>query len=110
MRKAERARYLNRVGQLGCTWLELDCSNPSCVIVRTIHVKETHGTRGHAECFARIVFLRTKDTTLRLPEVIGERERKGSLNTDQRRRETMGSPTRGDPHGDRAVVVIKGLG
>ena len=29
--KAERAKYLNRVGQLNRLWLELHCTNPSCV-------------------------------------------------------------------------------
>lgn len=37
-------------------------------------------------------------------------QRKGSLKADRRRRETMGSPKRGDPHGDRAAIVLKCLG
>jgi len=49
-------------------------------------------------------------TTLRLPEVIGEPNEKGYLRTDQYRCETMGPPTRGDPHGGRAAVVAKRQG
>jgi hypothetical protein len=42
------------------------------------HVNERHGTIGHAEWSARIVVLRTEDTTLRLPELIGEPNEKGA--------------------------------
>jgi len=40
----------------------------------------------------------------------GEPNERGYLKTNQRWHETMGSPKRGDPHGDRAVVVLKCLG
>ena len=33
VRKAERDKYLSRVGQLGRLWPGLDCSNPSCVFM-----------------------------------------------------------------------------
>src|SRR5215469_6870514 len=42
--------------------------------------------------------------------MLGERERKGNLRTDQRKRETVGAPKRGDPHGGRAARVITCLG
>ena len=49
VKKAKRAKYLNRVGQLGRLWQELDCSNPSCVVMKPTDVKETHGTMGQTE-------------------------------------------------------------
>jgi len=42
--------------------------------------------------------------------MIGEPSERGYLNTDQRARETMGPPKRGDPHGGRAAIVIECLG
>jgi hypothetical protein len=66
-----------------------------------------HGTRGHAQWSGRNPRVRLEDTPLRLPEMIGEPNEKGNLKTDQRRRETMGPPKRGDPHGGRVPVVLK---
>jgi hypothetical protein len=51
--------------------------------------------------------LRMEDTTLRLPELIGEPNEKGYLRTDQYRCETMGLPKRRELHGNRALVVLK---
>jgi hypothetical protein len=36
--KAEQVKYLIWVGQLGCTWSEQNCSNPSCVDVLLSHI------------------------------------------------------------------------
>jgi hypothetical protein len=62
---------------------------------------------GHAEWSRRNALLRMEDTTLRLPELIGEPNEKGYLRTDQYRCETMGWPKRCEPHGNRALVVLK---
>ena len=37
VRKAERVKYLNRVGQLGRLWSGLHCSNPSCAFMWMFH-------------------------------------------------------------------------
>ncbi len=42
--------------------------------------------------------------------MIGEPSERGNLKTDQRERETMGPPKRGDSHGGRAAIVIECLG
>jgi transposase len=65
---------------------------------------------GHTEWSTCNFFLRVEATTLRLPELIGEPSERGNLKTDQRERETMGPPTRGDSHGGRAAIVIECLG
>ena len=65
---------------------------------------------GHTEWSTCNFFLRVEATTLRLPELIGEPSEWGNLKTDQREREAMGPPTRGDSHGGRAVIVIECLG
>src|SRR5947209_2652990 len=39
VRKAKRERHLYRVGQLGRIGQELNCSNPSCAILRRFQVK-----------------------------------------------------------------------
>ncbi len=71
------------------------------------YAKETHGTIGHTGWSLRNSRLRREDTLPRLPEVIGEPSERGNLKTDQRKRETMGPPTRGDPQGGRAAIVAK---
>src|SRR5947209_3865717 len=38
IRKAKRERHLYRVGQLGRIWRGLNCSNPSCAILRRFQV------------------------------------------------------------------------
>src|SRR5260370_41125781 len=37
VRKAERVKYLNRVGQLGRLWSGPHCSNPSCAFMWMFH-------------------------------------------------------------------------
>jgi hypothetical protein len=37
VRKAERVKYLNRVGQLGRLWSGQHCSNPSCAFMWMFH-------------------------------------------------------------------------
>jgi hypothetical protein len=69
-----------------------------------------HGTMGHTRWSCRKSPLRREATTPRLPEVIGEPSERGNLKTDQRERETMGPPTRGDSQGGRTVVVVECLG
>jgi len=39
VRKAKREGHLYRVGQLDRIWQELNCSNPSCAILRRFQVK-----------------------------------------------------------------------
>jgi hypothetical protein len=78
--------------------------------MHAFHVNARHGTIGHAQWSSRNFPRRLEATTLRLPDLIGERERKGHLKTDQRRRETMGPRTNREVQGGRAVVVIKRLG
>lgn len=80
------------------------------MVLGVAYAKKTHGTIGHTEWSERNPSLRQEGTPLRLPELIGEASERGNLKTDQRTRETMGPPKRGDPHGGRAAVVIKRLG
>ena len=75
--------------------------------MHVVHVNERHGTIGHAQWSRRNPRVWGEDTLLRLPEMIGEPNERGILKTDRRRRETMGSPKRGDPQGDRVPVVLK---
>jgi hypothetical protein len=49
MKKAERDKYLSRVGQLSRLWLGLNCPNPSCVNLWLFQAKGMHGTIGPAE-------------------------------------------------------------
>jgi hypothetical protein len=74
------------------------------------YAKETHGTIGHTGWSLRKSRLRREDTLPRLPEVIGEPSERGNLKTDQRRRETLGFPTRREPQGNRALIVPECLG
>ncbi len=78
--------------------------------MHAFHVNARHGTIGHAQWSLRNFPIRAEDTTLRLPDLIGEPNERGNLKTDQRRGETMGPPTNREVQGGRAVVVAKGLG
>ena len=49
VRKAKRVKYLNRVGKPRRLWERLDCSNPSCVVMKPTSAKGTHGTMGQTE-------------------------------------------------------------
>jgi hypothetical protein len=78
--------------------------------MHAFHVNARHGTIGHAQWSGRDFPTRLEDTSLRLPEVIGEPNGRGNLKTDQPRGETMGPPKNREVHGGRAVVVLERLG